>query len=421
MDSLMRPAVITDPEEDGSDLRTPHRVPITDAAPPRSEEESQPRDLLTLGGLYYQRAELSGALAPEDTRTSLHPSVPSLVDLSLDIKPSESMSGFVKGRLLYDPLDKVLSSPSVQLDQFWFQFGIARRVFVSLGRQQIKWGSARVWNPTDFLRQPNPQPLDAFDLRTGVDMLKVGIPWEEMTSNLWFIATADLNGTGEDKLRYGGAVRAETAIGGSELAATAVFQQGRRPRYGLDWGIGLGPLELYAEAALVRDSDVKHWKRTAEGFAEDPLQGPSVLASGGITGTFRVADVFRSVLRLEGFYNPLGYDDRGMLTWLQSTGDYRPLYFGRYYGMAQVSLARRSQYEPTVMATALMNVEDRTALGRVDFSMYALRDVIVRCFVEMPFGERGGEFRFEPDPSVADLPASGLALFRAGFSVRIRL
>lgn len=302
--SLKRPTMVSDaaPAEDSPKRATgttssadpdptalPSRVTITDAEEttpaPVQEREPPAHDILSLGGIYYQRAELSGSRLLQ--ATTLNPSVPSLVDLFVDVKPSESVRSFVRGRLLFDPLDPNLSKPQVLLDQLWIKFALADRVFITAGRQQIKWGSSRVWNPTDFLRQPNPLPLDVFDLRTGVDMVKVNIPWEEMASNLWLVATADLNGPPEQRIRYGGAARAEVTLGPSELSATAAFQQGRRPRYGLDWNIGLGIFDFNAEVALVHDSPVKLWEETAEGFTQRPVVGPKVLASVGAQSTFR--------------------------------------------------------------------------------------------------------------------------------------
>jgi hypothetical protein len=444
VDELMRPAEISTPGEDSAPAASPvaptpaSAAPVPPASPeaatppdaealgsavvedvPREPVAAKVPDLLTLGGMYYQRGELSGSRG--GGQTQLKPLFPALVDVYLDVKPSESLRGFVTGRLLYDPLDSTLSEPHVLLDQLWFRFVLADTVFVTAGRQQIKWGSSRVWNTTDFLRQPNLLPLDAFDLRTGVDMLKVNIPWESLASNLWLIATADLEGGTPDRARYGGAVRAEVAMGSSELAATAVFDEGRRPRYGLDWSGGVGPLDLNAEVALLRDDAVRRWERTADGFQEQTSRGTWVQASGGVMTQVRIADIYRMVLRAEGFFNQHGYEDRAFLTWLRSTGDFQPLYFGRFYGMGQVSLARRSVFAPVVTLTTLANVSDASLFSRLDFGFTPRRDVSVQLFVETPLGPRGGEFRFEPDTGVADVPATALGLFRAGFNIRMRM
>ncbi|HZI04487.1 MAG TPA: hypothetical protein VEZ71_10715, partial [Archangium sp.] len=390
----------------------------TTELPPAMSPEKE--NFLTLGGLFYQRIDVLGSRL--GATTSARPSLPALVNLYMDAKPSDSLRGFVVGRLVYDPLNAAGAGPQAVLDQLWFRFDIASRVFITAGRQQSKWGSSLIWNPTDFLQAPNQQPLEGIDLRLGVDMLKVNIPWEAMASNLTLLVTADLNGPGEDKLRYGAAGRADIALGNfGELGLIASFLQNRRPRYGLDWSMGLGPLDLNAELSLVRDSDVRLWQRNDGGFSERKLDGPALLASAGVATQFRLADVFRVCVRVEGFYNPLGYTELAFLTWLQSTGDYRPLFFGRYYGMGQVSISRRSMYAPTLSFTGLANISDRSVSGRVDFSMAPTTAVRVFAFVEAPFGERGGEFRFQPDLSVAELPVEGLGLLRAGINVRMRI
>jgi hypothetical protein len=224
-------------------------------------------------------------------------------------------------------------------------------------------------------------------------------------------------------LRYGGSVRADVALGRTgELSLMATFTQHRRPRYGLDWSMGVGPLDLNAEVALVRDTDVKLWDRTAVGFTERDFGGPKLLASGGVSTQFRLADLYRCTLRFEGFYNSLGYDDRDYLTWLHSTGDYRGLFFGRYYGMAQATIARRSSLYPTIMFTNVANVLDRSLLSRVDFSLLVTPSARIFLYAEVPLGQRDSEFLYQPDTSVVETaPPTELGLFRAGINIRMRM
>ncbi len=404
----------------------------TTGPPPLNEPQDTPQpetfrtvrpDVLTLGGYYFQRADVLLTRRASDAATVAQPVFPALVDVYLDFRPQENLRTYVVGRLIYDPLDPNFSTPKTNLDKLWLYFGLFEQVFVTAGRQHVKWGSSRIWNPTDFLRAPNPDPLGVFDLRTGVDMVKVNIPFESLAANLWVVGTATLEDTPEQglsQIRYGGAVRAEVALGTSELIATAAFLERRRPRYGLDYSLGVGVFDLNAEVALVQDSDLRLWTRGEEGFVVRPRTGFQVQASGGIAAQLRVADTYRTVLRLEGFYNQLGSDDRGLLTWLQTTGDYRPLFFGRMYGLAQLSVTARSNYEPTVSLTALGNVSDASYLGRLDLS-FSKDNVAVAGFVEAPFGASGSEFRFQPDPTVAQLPREDMGLFRVGLNLRLRL
>lgn len=384
-------------------------------------EVNRKNDFLDVGGFFYQRADLTGTRLGGDTQ--LQPRFPALVRLYLDARPMERLRSFVVGRIVYDPLDVTLSSPQPGLDQLWFNFDLGRLVFITVGRQQIKWGSSQIWNPTDFLQLPNPQPLEGIDLRTGVDMLKLNVPISPLGAHLTLIASADLNGPAEDRLRYGGAVRADVALGPTgEIGFTASFLQRRRPRYGLDLSMGVGPVDLNAEVALVRDTDVRLWEGTETGFAERAFGGPKLLASGGLSTQFRLADLYRVALRVEGFYNSLGYDDRAFLTLLQSTGDYRGLFFGRYYGMGQITFSRRSSFYPALIFTNVVNVIDRSVLSRVDFSLLVTPSARMFIFAEMPFGERGSEFLYQPDPSVVeDAAPVGLGLFRAGINIRLRM
>ena len=75
--------------------------------------------------------------------------------------------------------------PRVVLDQMWLRFDIKHTVFVTAGRQHVKWGTARVWQPTDFLHVVKRNPLDVFDARTGSSMLKLHVPWEERGWNFY--------------------------------------------------------------------------------------------------------------------------------------------------------------------------------------------------------------------------------------------
>ena len=128
-------------------------------------------------------------------------------------------------------------------------------------------------------------------------MLKVTIPFESIASNLTLLTTADLNGPAEDKLRYGGPCAPTWRSAGRVSSLMATFTQHRRPRYGLDWSMGVGPLDLNAELALVRDTDVSLWDRTAVGFTERDFGGPKLLASGGVSTQFRIADLYRCTVR----------------------------------------------------------------------------------------------------------------------------
>jgi hypothetical protein len=381
------------------------------------------QDPLAVGGFFYQRAEVVGLRSQQ--KTSLEPSFPALADIYLDATPSTRVRGYILGRLGYDPLQAEGGGPDIGLGQLWLKFDIARHVFVTAGRQEVRWGSSQIWNPTDFLQAPNPDPLNNVDLRTGVDMVKLTVPWEAMASNLSLLGTVEQEGVGTDarRLRYGGGIRAEVAVGPGEVIASAVFSQARRPRFGLDLSTAAGHLDLNAEVAYVQDSPTRLWAREGDSFVERDFGGGQVLASAGVSTQFEFAELYRAIVRLEGFYNSLGYDDRAFLPWLSSQGDFRPLYFGRYYAMGQINIGRRGLSQRSVTLTTLANLEDASYLSRVDFltTPFDTLEIYVQTFIEVPFGARGSEFRFEAVPADPSVPSSGLGVFRAGLSLLMRI
>lgn len=393
------------------------------AAPWHETAQERQQDVLAVGGIYFQRAELTGLRS--QGKTSYQPVLPALADIYLDATPSKHVRGFMMGRLAYDPLSTEANGPAAVLGQMWLKFDVAQRLFVTAGRQEIRWGSSQIWNPTDFLQAPNPDPLNIFDLRTGVDMVRLTVPWEAMAANLSLLGTANVEDVSEDlrRVRYGGGVRAEMAVGTGEIAATAVFDQSRRPRYGLDATMALGLLDFNAEVAWVGDGNTRLWARDGDSFVERTLEGRKLLVSAGVSATFNFAELYRAVIRVEGFHNPLGYDDRAFLPWLSSQGDFRPLFHGRYYALGQVNIGRRGVSQMSLIFTTIANVQDASYLSRLAFnsSPFDIRDIFVQTFVEVPYGERGSEFRFESLPADPTVSGSGLGVFRAGVSLYVRI
>lgn len=412
------------PRPDGGTIVEGWQGPEGEAADPWHENAPErQQDVLAVGGIYFQRAELTGLRS--QGKTSYLPVMPALADIYLDATPSKRVRGFMMGRLAYDPLSTEANGPAAVLGQMWLKFDVAQRLFVTAGRQEIRWGSSQIWNPTDFLQSPNPDPLNIFDLRTGVDMVRLTVPWEAMAANLSLLGTANVEDAGADlrRVRYGGGVRAEMAVGTGEIAATAVFDQTRRPRYGLDGTMALGLLDFNAEVAWVGDGNMRLWARDGDGFVERTLDGRKLLVSAGVSATFNFAELYRAVVRVEGFHNPLGYDDRAYLPWLSSQGDFRPLFHGRYYALGQVNVGRRGMSQMSLIFTTIANVQDASYLSRLAFnsSPFDIRDIFVQTFVEVPYGERGSEFRFESFPADPTAPGSGLGVFRAGVSLYVRI
>lgn len=396
---------------------------------------------LQIGGVLYLRG---GATAQEATAPSRWPfSSPSLVDVYLDARPSERVRGFGLVRTFYDP---TLASPSglaaLQgsgqvsslgqgatlrsiLDQLWLRFDADRTVFFTAGRQHVKWGTGRFWNPTDFLHTNRRNPLATFDDRAGTAMLKAHLPWEARGWNFYAMALAEPLLTKpsspylvqqqppSDQLgAVGGAARAEVVMGSWEIGVDGAAQRGMDPRLGLDFSTGLWEIDLRGEAALRRGSDAPRWRVPPPGNAIDPVAlrapSPSGLRTSAVLGAewqHRYSDEDTFTVGAEYFWNQNGYGDAHVYPVLAFTGSFTPFYVGRHYAGAWFYLPKPGSWNlHTFTFSVLGNLSDVSFVGRIDWSVTLLTYLTLETWLAGHAGTRGGEFRFGIDRSV-QLPA----------------
>jgi hypothetical protein len=335
-------------------------------------------------------------------------------------------------------------NPTVLLDQLWLRFDIARTVYFTIGRQKIRWGTARIWFPTDYLNSQPRDPFNPFDVRLGVNMVKVHIPVEKWGWNFYGYGLFDNIGIGNNQLtigNLGGAVRAEFVVWQAELGLGAIWQRGRRPRYAVDLSLPVGPFDVYGEVALRDGRDfvitqapasasysdfVRAFNRaqtrafpgtdaflgeyrselSALGVTIDRGSGLLAQASAGLSWQFNYTDKNLGVLAAEYFYNPAGYSNpteyQAGLFLAQGVFQYRPdpvqqiaLYSGRHY-LALIASAPGlpgAQWI-TINATNLLNLNDVSGLARIDAIFRVLTFLNVQVFGAVFYGQKGGELRF---------------------------
>jgi hypothetical protein len=398
------------------------------------DTEEAVEDPLKIGGRFYLRALTQGREGVAFSNTSF--SAPMMVDGYFDARPTDRLRGFVLGRLTFDPTRRDGSSslipstsnaaadPRVLLDQAWLRFDVEHKLFITAGKQHVKWGTSRFWNPTDFLSPQRRDPLALFDARTGATMLKVHVPWEQKGWNFYAIGLLDNAGPADTLSRVGGAARAEVVLGNTELGVDAVLQRGRKPRFGLDLSSGLGPIDIYGELAFKKGSDTPLYRLPGDTSLADLLgqfQGnggaPADLAqlpieayypdgytpqvSGGATWTFAYSDKDSATVGVEYFYNSTGYPTSLAYPYLIFQGQFQPFYLGRHYAAVYGLLTGPGSWDDTnFILSNLANLSDRSFTTRLDVTHRALRYLSVEAFVAVNYGQKGGEFRF-----ALDLPA----------------
>jgi hypothetical protein len=445
------------------------------SSPPTSDlfaSEPNRDNPLTIGGQIYLRSivQASEGQALGKDRFFL----PALVDGYFDARPSDRVRGMVLGRLIYDPtLDAngnaniannpafgsgsnttgsgffnlpSSSNPAVFLDQLWVNFDIARTVFITAGKQHVKWGVSRFWNPTDFLTPQRRDPLAVFDPRLGASMVKVHLPSESHGWNLYAIGLIDNAGPASTLGQLGGAIRGEIAFARSEIGAEAVFVPGRKDRFGLDASSAIGPLDAYLETSLSKGSDVPLFRINPNANPASGLAGQfeqftptnyKVAASGGFNTTIVIAENNNLVLGVEYFYNSIGYDSERFYPFLifrdftrppGTPPSFQPFYLGRHYGAVYATFTSPSILgeNSSFILSNLSNLSDRSVITRLDFLTRVLSYLFLEAYADVHYGRHGGEFRLQinlpPQPPTTTqaitIPAP---LFDAGLGVRIKI
>lgn len=434
-------------------------------------------------------------------------SLPMLLEAYMDGRPTDRLRAYAVVRLQYDPsrpaaastttttsmmTDMTMGSvalpgvssigltsstaqnPTVALDQLWLNFDIARTVYLTIGRQKVRWGTSRIWYPTDFLNSQPRDPFNPFDVRLGVNMVKVHVPIEKLGWNFYGYGLFDNIGTGNNQLtlgNVGGALRAQFVVWQAELGIGAVWQNGRRPRYAADVSLPIGPFDVYGEVALrdgrdfvitraPKDTKFQSFIDAAQtaglrnAFGEDFIaayadelskfdvnigRGTGVYAqvSGGLSWQFNYTDKNFGILAAEYFYNPAGYSNpveyqAGLFI---AQGVYRltpdpvqqiPLYAGRHY-LALIASAPGIPEFPwiSISATNLLNLNDISGLVRLDVTFRVLTYLNVQVFGSLFYGQKGGELRFQlPDELKAQIPSAAsfaASIGQAGVLLRLSI
>jgi hypothetical protein len=456
-------------------------LPVEDRLGARLAETDDP---LRIGGLLYLRATTAAAQHEAASRWTLRS--PSFLDLFLDARPNDRVRAFALARTQYDPtladaaadpvaqaFDALLAEGTAEglgvvgrsadptqvvLDQLWLRFDVGRRAFVTLGKQHVKWGVGRFWNPTDFLHAARRDPLATFDLREGTTMARVAVPWETYGASVQAAvilepllpAVRDGAPRAGEAGALGFAMRAEAPLGASEWGAGFVVQRGRPARLGLDVSAGVWELDVYGELALRSDAEVPLWRDAGadrpllERFQPVTRGGPHPSATAGGSWTRRYGDDDTFTVGVEYAFHRDGYDSARVYPWLllndvvagvgladprTTTGDFVPLQLGRHYAGAFFALPSPGSWDDASFTlSTLGNLSDASFVTRIDGSLAFLTHLRFEAFGAVHYGTDGGEFRLGIELPTIDVPQVGPLrvvspppLFEAGVAIRVAL
>ncbi len=374
------------------------------------------RERLQIGGMLYLRFmafQFQDGQAPDVGNSNL-------VDLYLDARPSDRVRGYVQGRLRYQPATAfpipvelrpgapvdLMPAPletSVQLDQLWLTFDIQHRLFVTVGKQAVRWGATRLWNPVDVIHPNRRDPLALFDERTGIPMARFEWPIPRARLALSGLVLMDGVERGDD---LGGALRIESAFPRTNLGLSAMARPGRDPLWGLDLSTGLWEFDVTAEAALrFPQSEDPH----NEWFHAGSRQAVGQVAA-GIEYLVKYSDADFLGVGAEYFYNPDGRTHYRDYLPALLFGSGSPFYLGRHYAALLFLLPNPGNWNSTSFVLSNVgNLSDQSFLSRLDVRTTMLTWMTLELYTAVHYGTKGGEFRFAVNPD--DLPPLSLSAF----------
>ncbi|MBI5509452.1 MAG: hypothetical protein HY903_11940 [Deltaproteobacteria bacterium] len=417
-------------------------APAAQPTPPASNTEERMAAALVshdattaLGGLLYLRLDYN-ALEHGKPKTFLVSS-PSLFDVYLDARPSEHVRGYVRGRLKHDAtvtsgstdaFGNVRQGSTVLLDQLWLKFDVGDRVWVTAGRQAIRWGSGRFWNPTDFMNQQVRDPLAVFDEREGVTLVKVHLPIEALGWNFYALGNFERADRPDE---VGGGLRAELLFESinTELALSAAKTSHGPTQLGAEVSAGVGLVDLRAEAGLqkgVRSPFYRGELDPARLVIPEPYSrdGDWLLqATAGAELALKYSDEDNVTVGAEAFYNGAGYADAELYPWLFANQRYTPLYAGRRYAaLYALLMAPGSWNDTTFILSGIGNLSDRSYLARLDYRVRVLTYLDVNLYGAYHFGQVGElHYSYALEPLPVDGLRNGIVIVAPRFDVGVGL
>jgi hypothetical protein len=367
---------------------------------------AEAEERLAIGGRLWLRTFVR---VPENAAKTRDTSMeaPNLLELFADARPNDRVRAYVRGRLEhdwtvragdFDPLTQSEVMPTeVLLDQLWIKFDVAKRVYATLGQQRLKWGAGRFWNPTDFVNQAALDPLAVADLRTGVSLVKLHVPFEAAGANVYAIANLD---EARHVGQIGAALRAEVLVGNTEITTSGALRKGQPWRVGADVSSGIGPFDVHIEGALRGGKQEPTYEgtfdlstfTTPDEVDRDGELGPQVVA--GLDLPIRYNDEDNLTVSVEGFYNDLGYEDAKLYDWLFLQGAYVPFYVGRTYLGGGLYLPGPGRWDDhSFTFSHLTNVSDGSHTDRLGYLSTVLTWLSLDAAVQLHHGKLG-EFHY---------------------------
>jgi hypothetical protein len=367
----------------------------------KADQESILKDKLEIGGSLYTDM-ISSMYIHQRFKNSTFVN-PNLLWVYMDGKFPMDVRAFVKGRVLYDPtLDETKVSPitgltnqktQTALDEAKIMFNANNKVFFTVGKQKVKYGSARIWNPTDFINTTMKDPFYTYDRRQGVTLVKTHIPINN--SNLYLIAALD-NASSLDKIGY--YLRYELPFTSSEFAISMLARSNTSTKLGLDLSTAFMGADLYVETSIAKGSDKTLY--TASPYVPGLYNAYTDRGSyynkttAGISYDLYYGNNDTMTFNAEYFYNGEGYSDPNVYLTLFYNQALNIFNLGRHYAMLMFYLPKPGTWNTyTFMVLNISNISDRTSITRFQAMKQLTNALAIGFNITGHYGKPNGEFK----------------------------
>lgn len=300
-----------------------------------------------------------------DTTTTFSPQA----SLYFDLKENDTRT-FLRIRWENSP---------VEVEELKMQFNLGDCTYWTLGRQKIKFGSGKFWNPTDFLNSETRDPFASIDERLGKDLLKAHLPIDQ--ANIYAVIPFESTETlGEAK----GYLRGEIVVGAAEFALSWYGKRSDGANFGADLSLGLGRFDLHSAIAIQKESDEtlkidEHWFVQAVG-------GASLEVGYGDNNSFTLTG--------EYFYNDKGYADNNNYQPALIAGSHQLFSLAKQYVMGSLFLPKPLQWdEGNVTWFLINNLNDGSMHTRAQISFSLAERLTMEAFAGWFDGTSGSEMR----------------------------
>ncbi len=254
------------------------------------------------------------------------------------------------GSMSAAPIGSDLFSNTFNLSEFFFDFDVAKKLFLRLGNQLVAWGPSNVWTPVDFINTAKASSLENIDLRQGKPGFKLFLPFPSWDVTLFtdFSNSIQNGAVGEIATTTNLALRTAATLGGFELGLSGYLGQSIQNRYGFDFSGNLLGTAVYGELAVLF-----------------PYDNYDLSYSGSLGFSRSFGELKRWTAQAEAFYNSKGTDATADYPSMTASGSFVPLYVGKLYAYAAITKQQSLASFLDLTLSGISNFSDGSYQGKL--------------------------------------------------------